>query len=106
MARVVVPETVVAEKWAVPLFCRILVYMNRQITITVTDQVYQGLQTVAGDRTIGELIEELARPMITESCLEASYRDMILDEDREREADEWTEGLVGDSLPGAPDVPR
>ena len=50
--------------------------------------------------------EELARPIINESCLEASYRDMILDEDRECEADEWTEGLVGDSLPGAPDVPR
>jgi predicted CopG family antitoxin len=80
--------------------------MNRQITITVTDEVYRGLQTVAGDRTIGELIEELARPVIIESCLEASYRDMILDEDREREADEWTEGLVGDSLPGAPHVPR
>jgi predicted CopG family antitoxin len=76
--------------------------MNRQITISVTDEVYQGLQTVAGDRTIGELIEELVRPAIIESCLEASYRDMILDEDREREAEEWTAGLVGDSLPGAP----
>ena len=80
--------------------------MNRQITISVTDEVYQGLQTVAGDRTIGELIEELARPIITESCLEASYREMILDEDREREADEWAEGLVRDSLPGDHDAPR
>jgi hypothetical protein len=73
--------------------------MDRQITITVTDEVYQG-------RTIGELIEELARPMITESCLEASYRDMILDKDREREAEEWTECLIRDSLPQNPDVPR
>ncbi len=80
--------------------------MGRQITITVSDEVYQGLQTVAGDRTIGELIEELARPIIIESCLEASYRDMILDEDREREADEWTEGLIRDSLPEDPDAPR
>ena len=44
--------------------------------------------------------------MITESCLEASYRDMILDKDREREAEEWTECLIRDSLPQNPDVPR
>ena len=80
--------------------------MNRQITITVTDEVYQGLQTVAGGRTISEFIEELARPIVTESVLEASYRDMILDSDREREAAEWIEGLVQDSLPDGRDAPR
>ena len=31
---------------------------------------------------------------------------MILDEDREREAEEWTEGLIRDSLPGDPDAAR
>jgi|HubBroStandDraft_6_1064221.scaffolds.fasta_scaffold228282_1 predicted CopG family antitoxin len=80
--------------------------MSHQITITVSDEVYQGLRTVAGDRTISELIEELARPMVTESALEASYRDMILDDERERAASEWIEGLVGDSLPGGPNAPR
>ena len=48
------------------------------------------------------IMDELARPMVTESALEASYRDMILDDERERAATEWIEGLVGDSLPGGP----
>ena len=63
--------------------------MSHQITITVSDEVYQGLQAVAGGRTISEFIEELARPIVTESGLEASYRDMIQDGAREREAGEW-----------------
>jgi predicted CopG family antitoxin len=80
--------------------------MPHQITITVSDEVYQCLQTVAGERSISEFIEELARPVVAESCLEASYRDMIQDGDREREAAEWVEGLVEDSLPGGQDAPR
>lgn len=80
--------------------------MSHQITITVSDEVYQGLQTAAGSRTISEVIEELARPIVAESSLDASYREMSLDADREREADEWTEGLIGDSLPGGQLAPR
>jgi len=48
------------------------------------------------------VIEELARPTITEWCLEASYRDMILDEGWEREAEEWTEGLIRIHCPETP----
>ena len=80
--------------------------MSRQITITVSDEVYQGLQSVAGSRTIGELIEELARPIVAETNLEAAYREMSLDQDREREAAEWIEGLIQDSQPGGPNAPR
>ena len=74
--------------------------MSRQLTITVSDDVYQGLESMAGDRTIGELIADLARPILAESTLEASYREMSFDVDREREACEWTEGLIQDSIPG------
>lgn len=80
--------------------------MSHQITITVSDEVYEGLQTVAGGRTMSELIEELARPIVSECGLEASYREMILDEERERAASEWIEGVVGDSVPGGPDALR
>ncbi len=44
--------------------------MAHQITITVSEEVYRGLQTVVGSRTISEFFEELARPIVTESCLE------------------------------------
>ena len=65
--------------------------MSHQITITVSDEVYKGLQTVAGGRTMSELIEELARPIVSELNLEASYKNMILDDEREQEAAGWIE---------------
>lgn len=74
--------------------------MARQITITVSDEVYQGLQAVAGSRTVNELLEDLTRPIVNESLLEAAYQDMVADTAREREATEWIEGLVHDSVPG------
>lgn len=81
--------------------------MSRQLTITVSDDVYQGLQAVAGTRTISELIEELARPLVAaSSSLESSYSEMSQDGAREQEASEWIEGLIQDSLPGRPDAPR
>ncbi len=80
--------------------------MPAQITITVSDEVYQGLQIVAGSRTIGEFLEELTRPALGESRLEAAYRDMVLDGAREREATEWAEVTVRDSLAGNRDAPR
>jgi predicted CopG family antitoxin len=80
--------------------------MSHQITITVSDEVYQGLRIVASGRTISEFFEELARPIVNESCLEASYREMALDGEREREAAQWIEGLVHDSLPADNDAAR
>lgn len=80
--------------------------MAHQITITVSDEVYQGLQTAAGRRMIGEAIEELARPILAESHLESAYRQMSLDGDREREASEWIEGLIHDPFPGGQLGPR
>ncbi len=39
--------------------------------------------------------------------IEAGYRDMAADQVREREALEWSEGVIGDSLPrgSSPPVP-
>lgn len=80
--------------------------MAHQITITVSDEVYRGLQTVVGSRTISEFFEELARPIVTESCLESAYQEMLVDHEREQEAAEWIDGLVHDSLAGEPDATR
>ena len=38
--------------------------------------------------------------------IEAAYRDMAADEAREREALDWSEGLVGDSTQAEPHAPR
>ena len=80
--------------------------MGHQITIAVSDEVYRGLQTVVGSRTISEFFEELARPIVTESCLDSAYREMLLDAEREREAAGWIEGLVHDSLASDHDAAR
>lgn len=80
--------------------------MAHEITITVSDEVYRGLQTVVGNRTISEFFEELARPIVTESCLESAYREMLLDSERERGAAEWIDGLAHGSLAGDQDAAR
>jgi hypothetical protein len=80
--------------------------MNRKLTITVSEAVYQGLYRTAGRRRISQFIETLARPHVLAPDVEASYREMAADEAREREALEWSEGLIADALPTAPHAPR
>ena len=65
------------------------------MTITVDEDVYAGLYRVIGRQRISRFLNELARPH-TRSGLEEAYRAMAEDEEREREAAEWSEGLVGD----------
>jgi len=70
--------------------------MRRKLTITVDEEVYAGLHRVIGRRRISRFLNDLARPHVTEKGLEEGYRAMAADEEREREAMEWIEGLVGD----------
>jgi len=72
--------------------------MNRKLTITVSEAVYEGLHRTIGRRRISQFIEKLARPHVVPQDIEASYRDMAADQAREQEALEWCEGVVGDSL--------
>lgn len=80
--------------------------MPHEITITLSEEVYRGLQAVAGSRSIGEFIQDLTRPVVTEFCLDAEYRDMALDAEREREAVEWADGVIRDSISPGNDAPR
>lgn len=79
--------------------CLVHVYytcMNRKLTITIDEEVYDGLYRRIGKRKISRFLESLARPHVIDEDLEAAYRDMAADEVREAEAEEWSEGLVGD----------
>jgi predicted CopG family antitoxin len=71
--------------------------MNRKLTITVSESVYEGLHRTIGRGRISQFIEKLARPHVVAQDIEASYRDMAADQVREQEALEWSEGLVADS---------
>jgi predicted CopG family antitoxin len=70
--------------------------MQKKLTITIDEQVYEGLHVVIGARRISRFIEDLVRPYVTLPNLEAAYQQMAQDEEREAEALEWAEALVGD----------
>jgi predicted CopG family antitoxin len=70
--------------------------VRRKLTITVDEDVYEGLHRVVGRRRISRFLSELARPHVVADDLEAGYQAMAADEEREREADAWIEGLITD----------
>jgi hypothetical protein len=76
--------------------------MQRKLTITVDEEVYAGLHAVIGRRRISRFLNDLARPHVTRRHLEEGYRAMAADQERERQAEEWVEGLAGDSADEAP----
>lgn len=70
--------------------------MAKKLTITVEDEVYEGLHRVIGARRISRFLNDLARPHVTGCDLVEGYRAMAADEEYEREAEEWVENLTGD----------
>lgn len=70
--------------------------MQKKLTITVDEQVYDGLHTVIGRRNISQFIESLVRPHVIGAELETAYQEMAQDEGREAEALEWAEATIGD----------
>jgi len=75
---------------------------KRKLTITLEDAVYQGLHKVVGRRYISQFLNDLARPHVVPDALESGYRAMAADEEREAQADEWGEEMIGDLA----DAPR
>jgi ribosomal 50S subunit-associated protein YjgA (DUF615 family) len=71
--------------------------MQKKLTITVDERIYKALHKTIGRRRISRFIENLIRPHVLESSLVAAYEQMANDEQREKDALEWTEGLTGDA---------
>jgi len=70
--------------------------VRKKLTITMDEQVYEGLHAVVGRRRISRFIEELVRPHVLLRDLEAAYMQMAQDEAREVEALQWSEATIGD----------
>ena len=70
--------------------------MQKKLTITVDERVYQGLHLIIGRPRISRFIESLVRPYVIGKDLEAAYEQMAQEEAREAEALEWAEATVGD----------
>jgi len=71
--------------------------MARKLTLMVAEDVYTGLQRVVGKRKISRFIEDLVRPHVVRTKLGAAYAEMAADEEREKEALEWSEATIGDA---------
>ena len=70
--------------------------MQKKLTITVDENVYDGLYKVVGRRRISRFIQESVRPHVLHKELEDAYQQMAQDEERETEALEWSEATIED----------
>jgi predicted CopG family antitoxin len=70
--------------------------MHKKMTITLDEQVYDGLYRTIGKRRMSQFIEDLLRPHVLDNTLDAGYRAMAADSEREAEATAWCNTLVGD----------
>ena len=70
--------------------------MQKKLTITVDEKVYEGLHKRIGTGRISHFIEDLVRPHVLDEELELAYAQMAQEEEREAEALEWSEATCGD----------
>jgi predicted CopG family antitoxin len=70
--------------------------MQKKLTITLDEKIYQGLHKIVGRGNISQFIERLVRPHILNQDLYEAYQQMAQDEARESEALEWSEAMIGD----------
>jgi predicted CopG family antitoxin len=70
--------------------------MQKKLTITVDEEVYEGLHKTIGPRKISHFIQELVRPHVVHPNLESAYADMARDKKREKEAMDWAEATFRD----------
>jgi siroheme synthase (precorrin-2 oxidase/ferrochelatase) len=76
--------------------------MQKKLTITIDEEVYNGLYATIGSRRISQFIETLVRPYVVQPDLETAYAQMAQDEQREAEALTWAEATFTDiTTPGA-----
>ena len=70
--------------------------MQKKLTVTIDEEVYEGLHKNIGPRKISRFIEELVRPYVIHHDLESRYAQMAQDRKREQDALEWAESMFKD----------
>ena len=70
--------------------------MQKKLTVTIDEEVYEGLRKTIGPRKISKFIEGLVRPHVVHPNLESAYAEMAKDKRREKEAVEWAESTFRD----------
>lgn len=70
--------------------------MQKKLTISLNELVYDELCRVVGRGNISKFIENLITPKLKANDLDAAYSEMAADSVREQEALEWSNAVVGD----------
>lgn len=78
--------------------------MRKRLIISLDAEIYESLCRAVGPRGIGRFIEDLIRPHVVPADLSAAYAEMALEEAREAEAEIWSDALLRDVAPEAPEV--
>jgi len=71
--------------------------MYKKLTISVEEQVYEGLHRIIGRGRISAFLNALARPHVVQDSLDKAYSEMAKNERREIEALEWSDNLITDA---------
>ena len=71
--------------------------MHKRMTITLDEEVYEGLYRTIGKRRMSQFIEDLLRPHVMGASLDDGYKAMAADREREGEAMEWSNALAQDA---------
>lgn len=71
--------------------------MQKKLTISLNELVYDELCRIVGRGNISKFIENLIKPRLKANDLDVAYSEMAADGVREQEALEWANGVVGDS---------
>jgi predicted CopG family antitoxin len=66
------------------------------MTITLDEDVYEGLYRTVGKRRMSQFIEDLVRPYVLDVAMDEGYQAMAADKDRETEAMEWSNAMMAD----------
>ena len=71
----------------------------KKLTILVESDIYHALQQRVGRGNIGRFLVDAARPHLAfDTLVRTGYAQMAANHAREREALEWSEGLIGDTV--------
>lgn len=71
--------------------------MQKKLTITIDEEVYEGLHKTIAPRKISKFVEGLVRPHVVRPNLELAYSQMAKDKKREAEALAWAEMTFKDA---------
>jgi len=71
-------------------------YVNVHYTYNVYEEVYEDRYRTMGKSRISQFIEKLVRPHVLDTSMDAGYKAMAADKERETEAKEWSNSLITD----------